>query len=294
MSDTRLNKSVTEPYFDDELPEALPADPLHRAEAWLAAATERAEQPNPNAMTLSTIDGKGRPSSRVVLCKAFVANPGYLVFYTNYASQKGQEIAGDSRICCIFHWDHVGRQVRLEGVAVKSPAEESDQYFASRHRGSQLGAWGSDQSRPHRIACGPEKAVAATRCGTRFHYRKTAALGRLSNLAGRRRTLAGRCRSHPRSRALDPRTATGRRSSLFRQCLDRHTPATLIRRRMDDRLQDRRISCPYCGETIEIVIDVSAGSQSYVEDCQVCCRPMNVSFEVLGDGFTTLRVERGD
>lgn len=148
MSDTRLNKSVTEPYFDDELPEVLPADPLHWAEAWLAAATERAEQPNPNAMTLSTIDGGGRPSSRVVLCKAFVANPGYVVFYTNYASQKGQEIAGDSRVSCIFHWDHVGRQVRLEGVAVKSPTEESDQYFASRHRGSQLGAWGSDQSRP--------------------------------------------------------------------------------------------------------------------------------------------------
>ena len=139
---------MTEPYFDDELPEILPDDPLHWAEAWLAAAMERAEQPNPNAMTLSTIDDNGRPSSRVVLCKAFVADPGYLVFYTNYASQKGREIGGDARVCSLFHWDHVGRQVRLEGVAVKSPAEESDQYFATRHRGSQLGAWGSDQSRP--------------------------------------------------------------------------------------------------------------------------------------------------
>ena len=63
---------------------------------------------------------------------------------------------------------------------------------------------------------------------------------------------------------------------------------------MDARLQDRRISCPYCGETIEILIDISAGGQSYVEDCQVCCRPMNLIFDVAGDELTTLRVERGD
>ena len=139
---------MTEPYFDDELPEILPNDPMHWVDAWLTAAFERAQQPNPNAMTLSTLGGDGRPTSRIVLCKALVANPGYLVFYTNYGSQKGQDIAGDSRVCCSFHWDHVGRQVRIEGVAVKSPLQESDTYFASRPRGSQLGAWGSDQSQP--------------------------------------------------------------------------------------------------------------------------------------------------
>ena len=139
---------MSAPYFNDELPEILPDDPLHWADAWLTAAMERAQQPNPNAMTLSTVDRQGRPSSRIVLCKSFVADPGYLVFYTNYASQKGREIADDARVCSVFHWDHVGRQIRLEGVATKSPADESDQYFASRHRGSQLGAWGSDQSQP--------------------------------------------------------------------------------------------------------------------------------------------------
>ena len=63
---------------------------------------------------------------------------------------------------------------------------------------------------------------------------------------------------------------------------------------MDARLQDRKISCPYCGEPIDIVVDVSAGGQSYIEDCQVCCRPMNLSFEVADDELATLTVERGD
>lgn len=132
---------------DGLLPDILPTDPMTWAAAWLASATERAVQRNPNAITLSTIDD-GRPSSRIVLCKGFVADPGFLVFYTNYESRKGAEIAACSSVSVLFHWDALGRQVRLDGHAVTSPPAESDAYFAGRPRGSQLGAWGSDQSQP--------------------------------------------------------------------------------------------------------------------------------------------------
>jgi pyridoxamine 5'-phosphate oxidase len=118
------------------------------ANAWLVDATSRAVRRNPNAMTLATVGDGGQPSARIVLCKAFVPDPGYLVFYTNYQSRKAREIAENGRVVALFHWDGLGRQVRIEGIAVRSPDEESDKYFATRNRGSQLGAWGSDQSRP--------------------------------------------------------------------------------------------------------------------------------------------------
>lgn len=118
------------------------------AEHWLQDAIERAIAPNPNAMTLVTVADDQQPSARVVLCKQFVADPGYLVFYTNYHSRKGQELAHNPRTAALFHWDSLGRQLRIEAIAVRSPAAESDTYFASRGWGSQLGAWGSDQSRP--------------------------------------------------------------------------------------------------------------------------------------------------
>lgn len=130
------------------LPEALPDNPMHWLEAWLEHATVNEVQPNPNAMTLSTIGADGSPTSRVVLCKALSADPGYAVFYTNYHSQKGADIERSDAVSLLFHWDALGRQARVEGRAVRSPGEESDRYFASRDRGSQIGAWGSDQSRP--------------------------------------------------------------------------------------------------------------------------------------------------
>lgn len=130
------------------LPQVLPDDPLHWVEAWLLHATENALQRNPNAMTLATVDERGVPSSRVVLCKAFLADPGYLVFYTNYRSRKVAELTANPCVALLFHWDALGRQVRLQGPALRSPPAESDAYFATRDRGSQLGAWGSDQSAP--------------------------------------------------------------------------------------------------------------------------------------------------
>lgn len=132
----------------DRLPDTLPQNPLDLASEWFAYAQEHAAQPNPNAMSLVSIGENGQPSVRIVLCKSFVTDPGYLVFYTNYESRKGRELIANSRVAVVMHWDALGRQIRIEGQAVQSPAAESNRYFASRAWGSQLGAWGSDQSRP--------------------------------------------------------------------------------------------------------------------------------------------------
>ncbi len=114
---------------------------------WLESAWKQRLQPNPNAMVLSTVRD-GRPSARVVLCKDVVPDPGYVVFYTNYLSRKGRELAGNPRAAAVIHWDHLHRQIRLEGHAVTAPATDSDTYFASRAIQSRIGAWASAQSEP--------------------------------------------------------------------------------------------------------------------------------------------------
>ena len=136
--------------FDERnlLPEILPDDPMHQAKRWFDRTNSEKWQPNPNAMTLSTVDKNNAPSSRIVLCKYFVADPGYIVFFTNYNSRKGKEIRDNSEVSLVFHWDNIGRQLRIKGIAVYSPPSESDEYFASRNRGSQISAWGSNQSQP--------------------------------------------------------------------------------------------------------------------------------------------------
>ena len=130
------------------LPDLLPGDPMHWADAWIKEAAAADIQRNPNSMTIATVGEENQPSARVVLCKAFVPDPGYLVFYTNYHSRKARELEANQRAAALFHWDALGRQIRIEGMIVRSPASESDAYFASRGKGSQLGAWGSDQSEP--------------------------------------------------------------------------------------------------------------------------------------------------
>ena len=133
---------------NDVLPEPLPADPMPLAAAWLAEAQRRAEQPNPHAMVLATVDAQGQPAARVVLCKDIVVDPGYLHFVTNYHSRKGQELAANPRAALVFHWDHAHRQLRIEGLVRQSAPAESDAYFASRPWASQLGAHASAQSEP--------------------------------------------------------------------------------------------------------------------------------------------------
>jgi len=133
---------------DELLPEPLPAEPVSLVSKWLADAADRSGTPNPNAMVLATVSAGGQPSARVALCKDVCISPGYLVFYTNYQSRKGQELLASGRAAAVFHWDSMHRQLRVEGRAVRSPAAESDRYFASRPWGSRLGAWASQQSRP--------------------------------------------------------------------------------------------------------------------------------------------------
>ena len=135
-------------YAVAHLPGKLPPDPMPWVKDWLDEAFTKEVQRNPHAMTCVTVDEQSRPTARMVLCKDIVVDPGYVVFYTNYQSAKARHLEGNPNIALVFHWDALGRQVRIEGVAVRSPAEESDAYFASRDWVSQIGAWGSDQSQP--------------------------------------------------------------------------------------------------------------------------------------------------
>jgi pyridoxamine 5'-phosphate oxidase len=131
---------------NDFLPEPLPDDPLPTFAEWLAHARVHSGQPNPDAMVLATVGDGGRPAARVVLCKQFVAQAGYIVFFTNYQSRKGRELSRHAQAAVVFHWDQLHRQVRIEGPLVHSPIEESDEYFARRPLANRLGAWASQQS----------------------------------------------------------------------------------------------------------------------------------------------------
>lgn len=130
------------------LPDPLPADPMPLASTWLRQAWDEQVQRNPNSMILATTDADGRPSARVMLCKDIVPEPGYLVFYTNYDSRKGQELRAQAWAAVVFHWEALRRQLRIDGPVVMSPASESDDYFASRPWQSRLAALTSDQSAP--------------------------------------------------------------------------------------------------------------------------------------------------
>src|SRR5271165_6954928 len=124
----------------ESLPEPLPDEPLGVVAHWLAEATARRLQPNPNAMVLATVDRQGWPAARVVLCKAIEPDPGYLTFFTNYLSRKGADLEAVPRAAVVLHWDALRRQVRIEGPVVRTSAAESDAYFATRAWQSQVGA----------------------------------------------------------------------------------------------------------------------------------------------------------
>jgi len=124
---------------------SVDADPIRQFEAWFKQALD-ARLPEPNTMTLATVDARGYPSARIVLIKG-VDERGF-VFFTNYESRKGQDLAANPHASLLFYWIELERQVRIEGTVVKTSAEESDAYFNSRPLGSRVGAWASDQSRP--------------------------------------------------------------------------------------------------------------------------------------------------
>jgi pyridoxamine 5'-phosphate oxidase len=121
----------------------LAPDPVEQFSAWLSDAFE-ADIVEPYAMTLATATPEGMPSARIVLLRGF--DERGFVFYTNYEGRKGEELASNPRAALVFYWDSLQRQVRVEGDVSKLPESESDAYFASRPRGSRLGAWASAQS----------------------------------------------------------------------------------------------------------------------------------------------------
>jgi pyridoxamine 5'-phosphate oxidase len=131
-------------YEKAELSEnASDADPLQQFKRWLNEAIS-SEVPEPNAMTLATVGADLRPSTRVVLIKGL--DERGLVWYTNYASRKGQQLAGNPYAALQFHWVELERVVRIEGRVEKVSDEESDAYFHSRPLDSRIGAWASPQS----------------------------------------------------------------------------------------------------------------------------------------------------
>ncbi|WP_458790745.1 pyridoxamine 5'-phosphate oxidase [Yoonia sp. MH D7] len=120
-------------------------DPFVIAQRWLDEAVD-AEPNDPNAIALSTVDAQGMPNARMVLLKEIEANA--FVFYTNYESQKGQEILGAGKVAFVMHWKSLRRQLRVRGTVVKEDGPQADAYYASRSLKSRLGAWASAQSRP--------------------------------------------------------------------------------------------------------------------------------------------------
>ena len=147
MAETRLT--------DDDFTES--GEPYVLFSRWLDDAA-KSEPNDPNATALATVDADGLPDVRMVLLKGF-DDKGF-VFYTNYESAKGQEILGSMKAAMCFHWKSLRRQVRVRGPVERVSDQEADAYFASRPRGSRIGAWASAQSRPLEGRFALEKAVA--------------------------------------------------------------------------------------------------------------------------------------
>ncbi len=133
-------------------------DPFEIFGEWLKEA-EKSEPNDPNAVALATANADGQPAVRMVLLKGY--DPQGFVFYTNLESNKGQDLTANPQAAMLFHWKSLRRQVRIEGSVSSVTTEEADEYFASRARGSQIGAWASEQSRPLAGRYDLEKRVAA-------------------------------------------------------------------------------------------------------------------------------------
>jgi pyridoxamine 5'-phosphate oxidase len=138
--------SLRREYSRESLDEAdIDRDPIAQFGRWFDEAL-KSELREPTAMALATVGVDGRPSSRMVLLKGFDA--GGFVFFTNYESRKGRELAANPHASLLFFWAELERQVRIDGVIGKTPAAESDEYYATRPLGARIGAWASPQSAP--------------------------------------------------------------------------------------------------------------------------------------------------
>ncbi|MBX3158927.1 MAG: pyridoxamine 5'-phosphate oxidase [Deltaproteobacteria bacterium] len=153
------NELWTATQYDGEPlePEACDPDPIVEVRRWIQRAVD-AGLTTPNAMTLATVDERGRPAARIVLLKDVDARG--LTFYTNYRSRKASDLAAHGYAALVLWWEMLHRQVRIEGAVERVTDAESDAYFASRPRGSQLGAIASPQSQPIPSRAVLEEAVA--------------------------------------------------------------------------------------------------------------------------------------
>jgi pyridoxamine 5'-phosphate oxidase len=134
------------------------AEPFRLFAEWLGEA-EAAELNDPNAMALATVDGDGMPNVRMILLKGL--DGGGFVFFTNFESAKARELLANRKAALCFHWKSLRRQIRVRGPVEEVSKPEADVYFATRPRGSRIGAWASQQSRPLESRFALEKAVAS-------------------------------------------------------------------------------------------------------------------------------------
>jgi pyridoxamine 5'-phosphate oxidase len=158
-SERETMASDSDTYFDNEPAGDFSGhrDPFALFDEWLGEA-EKAEPNDANAMALATVDADGMPNARMVLLKG--RDRRGFVFYTNLESAKGRELVGQPQAALLFHWKSLRRQVRVRGNVEQVDAAEADAYFATRPRGSQIGAWASKQSAPLESRFALEKAVA--------------------------------------------------------------------------------------------------------------------------------------
>jgi pyridoxamine 5'-phosphate oxidase len=147
------------------LPEPLPADPLPLVRDWIAEAETRVRAAT--AMALATVDPDGRPSARMVVCRGFDLRAGWLAFYSDRPSRKGIALAAHPRAAVVFHWEALGRQVRIEGPVTEAPGDMTDAYWRSRPLDARIAAVASDQSEPiaSRAALLAKVDAAAARYG---------------------------------------------------------------------------------------------------------------------------------
>jgi pyridoxamine 5'-phosphate oxidase len=164
LTSDREQPDVDPGTLTEETDELLSAnEPFQLFDEWFQEAIA-SEPRDPNAMALATVDPDGLPNVRMVLLKG-VDDPGRtdrgFVFYTNLESAKGRELAAVAKAAIVFHWKSLGRQVRVRGPVSPVTGEEADAYFATRHRGSRIGAWASAQSRPMGSRLDLAKSVAS-------------------------------------------------------------------------------------------------------------------------------------
>jgi pyridoxamine 5'-phosphate oxidase len=141
----------------------LPDDPFALFALWMKEAAG-AEPRDPDACALATVDADGLPDVRMVLLKKF--DPRGFVFFTNTESAKGQELEGNLKAAIVLHWKSLNRQIRIRGPVERISSAESDEYFATRPRGAQIGAWASQQSRP--LDCRETLEVAVAKVAERY------------------------------------------------------------------------------------------------------------------------------